>query len=639
MQLRILGPFEVVQDDIVATPTAPKQRKVLALLAVNANSVVPIDKLIDELWEDRPPDSAITTLQTYVYQLRKVLRLKGPGERPVAAVPAQGVIGLHTSANGYRLAIPDDALDSTRFVSLAERGRAAIRKGDLDNAVVLLRDALRLWRGQVLGDVDTGPVLQAAAVWLEEMRRSVLELRLDIELEMGRHYELVGELTALVAREPTHENLQAKLMLALYRCGRRSEALGAYHKAADALVNELGLEPSAHLRRLHAAVLSADRSLDLPENERIVGAASTVVPNQLPPESVRLIERTELLSSASQALSATSQVRSPILTLVGPPGSGKSAFGTQLAQRLADDYPDGQFHAEMVGPDGDPADLSDVLAGFLREIGVADSKLPESEHERRRMFRDWSRHRKLLLFLDDVTSLDQVRPLLPLGENSAVVIGSRRRLSDPLITATVAVRPLSPAGTMRMIREALGRDALPWNEQDARQLAELCDGLPLAAWKVTALLRLRPHWSIRRLVRHLTPELGRDPAAPSDAFGLAESVQRCRGTMRTEAWQAFERLAVAAQPVSVPSAAEVLAVDEDSAEELLEELVEFQLAEVEPNAHDHEDTMYFRYRFRRPVAAVAAASAPELVPISCSAEAATASVPASGFWIRPRSVS
>lgn len=597
MRIGILGPFDVVQDGAVTTPSAPKLRTVLALLAVNANSTVPTQQLIDELWGSRPPESATTTLQTYIYQLRKQHGLYSSAE--AGKVPA-----LVTAANGYQLALPADALDSAQFTQLVERGRGLVQAGEPAAASAVLREALALWRGTALEDAGAGAALQAAGVWLAEMRKSVTELRVDLDLQLGRHYELVGELTSLVAHDPTYEGFQASLMLALYRCGRRSDALQVYHRARQALASELGLSPSRRLQELHGAVLAADPSLDLstPEQETVVRAHGSAAPNQLPPSSGELVERADALVSAEQSVLAAPSAPRPVLVVVGAPGSGKSAFGVEVARQLTDAYPDGQFYAKLIQPDNTPVTPADVLGGFLREIGVAESRIPDSPADRHRMFREWASGHRILFVLDDVSTMDQVRAVVPDGGTHLVIAVSRRRLSDPSIVATVALSPLSTDGALRMIGDAVGRTKLDANRESLRRLVELCDGLPLAIRQAIALLQLRPHWSVRRLVRHLKSGLTAAHQS-ADIAGLLDSVQRTHRLMRREAREAFQRLVHAPQPLSVPGAAALMHVADGTAELLLEELVEFQLAEVdEPGAVDTDD---FHYRFRRALSDVA----------------------------------
>ncbi|MDW4905889.1 AfsR/SARP family transcriptional regulator [Streptomyces sp. ADMS] len=254
MQISLLGPLSVTVNGKNVTPTAPKPRRILALLATSANQVVRNEQLIEEVWEDRPPNSVATTLQTYIYQLRKSLRLaarsgvcdQDPGDE------------LRTFVGGYMLTLPAEDLDSLRFEQRAQRGRAQLTAGETDKASRTLREALELWRGPAMVDMNPGPVLVSEALRLEEIRKSVLELRIGADLRLGYHHELLAELIKLVASQPTHEGFQAKLMIALYRAGRRSEALQVYQQARECLVRELGVDPSGVLQRLHHAILTGD---------------------------------------------------------------------------------------------------------------------------------------------------------------------------------------------------------------------------------------------------------------------------------------------------------------------------------------------------------------------------------------------
>lgn len=258
LQINVLGPLSVFVSEMDMTPTAPKPRRVLALLAICANRVVRNEQIIEELWENSPPTSVTTTLQTYVYQLRKHLQ-RALGPQPGATDPATSE--LRTFAGGYMLSLAPEALDSLRFEQLVAQGRAALESGRTEAAARILREALALWRGPALVDVTPGPILQVEVLRLEEMSKSALELRIEADLLLGRHHELLSELVGLSARQPTHEGFQAKLMLALYRAGRRSEALGVYQGARKALVAELGVDPSGDLQRLHRAILEGDPSL------------------------------------------------------------------------------------------------------------------------------------------------------------------------------------------------------------------------------------------------------------------------------------------------------------------------------------------------------------------------------------------
>jgi DNA-binding SARP family transcriptional activator len=258
----------------MVTPTAPKPRRVLTLLALCANRVVRNEQIIEELWESRPPSSVTTTLQTYVYQLRKRLRLnvcQEPSGPQRSGLPTL----LRTFAGGYMLSLAPDALDALRFEALVQRGRVELELGNVTSASRTLGEALDLWRGPALVDVNPGPILQAEVLRLEEIRKSALELRIDADLGLGRHHELLGDLVGLVAQQPTHEGFQVRLMLALYRAGRRSDALYAYQQARQALVAELGVDPSGELQRLHRAILEGDPGLSHAPNGPTMSLAAS----------------------------------------------------------------------------------------------------------------------------------------------------------------------------------------------------------------------------------------------------------------------------------------------------------------------------------------------------------------------------
>jgi SARP family transcriptional regulator, regulator of embCAB operon len=244
MRARILGPLEVESDGHNHTPKPAKLRTVLALLLINPNANVSIDAFIEELWGQSVPRSATGTLQTYIYQLRKILcDLAGDSTE------------LLTRPSGYQLRVAPEQLDAVQFDSLVKEGRAALDRHDPALASVILHRALRLWRGRTLSGVECGTRLNAHIVRLEETRLSVLELRIAADLQIGRHRDLIGELKGLVAIHPLHEWFHARLILALHFCGRRGEALGVYQKLRRDLREELGLDPTAELQQIHRAVL------------------------------------------------------------------------------------------------------------------------------------------------------------------------------------------------------------------------------------------------------------------------------------------------------------------------------------------------------------------------------------------------
>lgn len=248
MQVNLMGTLEVLADGRDVTPATPKPRQVLAQLAVHAGKVVSADQLMDELWPDGPPASAQTTLQTYVYQLRKTFG--GGGARNNGKGP------LVTRQAGYVLDVRPEDVDVFRFEQLASAGRAALRRGEPRPAADLLRQALASWRGPALTDVRRGPRLEGYATYLEEQHMQALSLRIEADIAIGRHREVVGELRALVMRHRLHEDLYLRLMQALHHSGRRGDALQVYHQLRRVLKEELGLGPSIEVRRLQHEILA-----------------------------------------------------------------------------------------------------------------------------------------------------------------------------------------------------------------------------------------------------------------------------------------------------------------------------------------------------------------------------------------------
>lgn len=255
MTIELLGPLSVHLNRLPIMPGAAKPRQVLALLALNAGRVVTVSTLAEELWGDGPPPSAPTTLQTYILELRKrMATAMGPGRDPKRV--------LRTRHDGYLLEPGGSQIDVAEFGRLARAGRAAAEGGDHRAAAELLGRALALWRGPALVDVRMGRVLELEAMALEEARLAVLGRRIEADLILGRHADILGELSTLAAQHPMNEHFFAQLITALYRSGHIARALEEFQRLRNSLIDELGVEPSAELQRLQQAVLSRDPALD-----------------------------------------------------------------------------------------------------------------------------------------------------------------------------------------------------------------------------------------------------------------------------------------------------------------------------------------------------------------------------------------
>jgi DNA-binding SARP family transcriptional activator/ABC-type transport system substrate-binding protein/outer membrane protein assembly factor BamB len=271
LQFRILGPLQLLNQGRLVPLGGAKQRSTLAMLLLGRNHVVSRDRLIDGLWGTSPPPSAGPSLETYISRLRRVLQGNGEDARLVTQPP------------GYRLRVEPGELDLERFETLLEQARTARAAGDFKGARNALRDALSLFRGAPLEDLVHAPFAQAEIGRLEEARLGALEQRLEADLAVGRHAEVVGELESLVARHPFREVLWGQLMLALYRSGRQGEAVLAFDRARRTLAEELGVDPSTPLRQLHLQVLQQDPALEILTESTAAAAvaASTRAPSAL----------------------------------------------------------------------------------------------------------------------------------------------------------------------------------------------------------------------------------------------------------------------------------------------------------------------------------------------------------------------
>lgn len=250
----MLGALRLAHGNRSCVPTSPKGRQLLALLMVNANQLVPVHACVDELWQADPPKSAVSTLQTYVLQIRRLLRA-------VPTVGGQEVLTTHNRS--YQLHVPAESFDRTVFDSVVARARTAVDQGDDRRAAELFDSALGLWRGAALAGVPDGPTIAVHRIDLEETRFGVLEQRIEAYLRLGRHHELLAELRTLADTHPLHENVQAQFMVALYRSGRQEQAITMFHRLRTLLRDQLGLDPVPRMQRLHEAILAADPMLEV----------------------------------------------------------------------------------------------------------------------------------------------------------------------------------------------------------------------------------------------------------------------------------------------------------------------------------------------------------------------------------------
>ncbi|WP_143658956.1 BTAD domain-containing putative transcriptional regulator [Streptomyces sp. SA15] len=495
-------------DDV--TPSAPKLRQVLALLVLNANSLVSVDQLCEELWEDRPPLSALTTLQTYIYQLRRRLLLAtGQHGASFGSRPPRGCPALLTRVGGYELRLDDkQSVDAYRFEQLAEQGMAQHRAGGGEEAARTLKEALSLWHGGALVDVITGRRLSAWSTQLEERRKSVQEQRFSLELELGRHQAVLDELAEAFRAHPTHEAFAGQLMRALHRCGRRPDALNTFRTLRGHLVEELGLEPSAQLQRLHQEVLADRGHLRGPAATKTESATTgrRLVPGpaQLPADIGDFIGRGRELDQLETFLgSDRASTGMRVVEVHGPPGVGKSAFAVRAAHRLRPRFPDGQLFIDLSAVGEGSQQLADVLSACLGACGIQREKQPSGLDELSRLFRTWTADRRVLVVVDDVLTASQIRAVLPGGSGCAVIATNRYRAHSLSTGRKIVLPALSAEESLQLYDRVAGERSRQEDPAAVHELMGLCEGLPLAVRAVAGRLTARPGWSAARLALRL----------------------------------------------------------------------------------------------------------------------------------------
>jgi DNA-binding SARP family transcriptional activator/Tfp pilus assembly protein PilF len=601
VEFRVLGPLEVTVGPERLDLGGTRQQVVLAVLVLNAGTVVSIGRLQEAIYgEDLPPTSR-SQAQISISSLRRLL-----------ASQSQSSV-ITTRAHGYLLQVGDGQLDSLRFADLTSAARAAREAGDPGRAVACYRDALRLWRGPALEGIDS-QVVRAAASRLDELRITTNEERLALELDLGRHHELVGELAELVAASPLRERLRAQLMLALYRCGRTAEALQAYRDTRRTMVDELGIEPGEELRRLEHSILTSDPAIDLPagrvrlapegqqpdgqppqgqqpdgqprgRNQPEGPQPDRQVPSLLPADIADFTGRSEQVSEIRRRLLRRGRRQAgqtlPIVVLVGQAGVGKTSLAVHAAHGLAGQFPDGQLFADLHGTASRRVAPVQVLERFLRALGMSGPQIPEDLDERAEMYRGLLAGRRILVVLDDAVGESQVTPLLPGSAAAAVLITSRARLAGLPGAAHVEVNVLDLRQSLSLLARIAGPARVRAQPEAVAAVARYCGHLPLALRIAGARLSAHPHWSVRQLRDRLADEARRLDELRHGDMGVRASISLTYQGASDQARCLLRRLALLEAPAfSSWVSAALLDLPLQEAEDVLEDLVRAQLVET-----------------------------------------------------------
>jgi DNA-binding SARP family transcriptional activator len=492
---RILGPLEVRADQGWTKIGAAKQRSVLATLLLRPGEPVSTDVLIDEVWPDKPPAKAANLVSVYVHHLRRRI-----GD-------ADGKV-LITRAPGYQVVLGPGELDADQFAGLVTEGRQALASGAPDRAVDLLTEALGLWRGPALADVPATSLVAAEADRLGQSRLEALELRAEASLACGRFAEVLPEVRRLLADHPLQEKLWALQMRALYGAGRQAEALEVYEQARNKIADELGVDPGAELRQLYHQILNAE------DVQAVIPAARAElvpgpVPAQLPADIRDFTGRSGQVEQLHELLAGADGEDSPgavrVVLVMGSGGLGKTALAVHAAHLLASRFPDGQLYANLLGAT-QPVAAAEVLARFLRDLGMEGHRIPLGEEERAAHFRTRLAGKQVLIVLDDARDAAQVQPLLPGSASCAVLVTARGTLPELVGSEVIDLDVLPRPEARALFGVVAGEERVAAEPAATEAVLKACAGLPLAIRIAGARLARRGAGTVRALAERLSDE-------------------------------------------------------------------------------------------------------------------------------------
>ncbi|GLZ41824.1 BTAD domain-containing putative transcriptional regulator [Actinokineospora sp. NBRC 105648] len=554
IRIEIVGPLRATVDGVPVTPSQPKLRQLLSLLAVDPGAVVRHETITDELWSGPPSVKLARITQTYVSQLRKLF---GTAEACV-----------HTPKVGYRLELrAPDYLDAERLTRLRETAEAHLRAADPVAAAQVLGTAVGLCRGEVLSDVSLGPVLRLAKARLDLLRVGVLERYLRVQLDLGRPDAVLALADRIVREDPRHEQLYASLLLGFALVGQRARATDLFHDVRARLARESGLEPGQALRSAFEQALRYEPAAPV----------ATVRPLRARPEQIapvgELVGRDKQVESARAELTRTRRTRPAVLAVVGAPGAGTTTFCARVADEVRASYPDGRLSADVA--DRGPAE---VLAGFLVALRP-DAPVPDGVTARARLFRRHTADSRLLVVLDNVDDRVDLSVLMPGSPDSALLLGCAARL--PAGIPAVELPRMSAEDLLALFATRVGPARVEREPAAAWSLVSRCSGLPLAAAVLAELARYRPHWSLGRLAQRLAA----DPLLAAGPLDLAASVARSASGLTPPQWAALVRLAhrdPRPDTVTADWTARALALPRTTATALLERLSLVRLADQAP---------------------------------------------------------
>jgi DNA-binding SARP family transcriptional activator/tetratricopeptide (TPR) repeat protein len=577
MRFALLGPVQVHGEDGPLEVRGAVRRTLLAALLMHADTVVSADRLSEYLWGENQPSSATSSLYNQIMRLRLIF---GDGGERIRAI-----------SPGYLIQVEPGELDLHLFTEHCGAGRRALVGGQWASAADAYAAALALWRGQPLADVPNlsdHPLIRQ----LDETRLQAVQGRIEADLNLARHKDLIGELRALTESYPLREAFREQLMLALYRSGRQAEALEAYLAQRQALVEELGVEPSAALRDLHARILDSDPALDIPAPRTEAGpaagraahAARTAPPRQLPADTRvftgRGRELGELLALAGKAPAGNAAGMVVISALDGMAGVGKSALAVHAAHHVSESFPDGQLFVDLRGHTGglEPLRPQEALHQLLRSLDVPPQQIPESLDARAAIYRSRLSGTRTLIVLDNAAGSAQVRPLLPAEKGCFVLITSRTVLSGLDDAHLVSLDVLPEPDAVELLVKTAGPGRVRPQDPAVAELVALCGRVPLAIRIVGARLRHRRTLSVQALVARLRDDSSRLGHLRDEDRSLTALFDASYASLYEDEQRMFRSLGLISGPdTDTYAAAHLLGTDPRSAERLLESLLDRNL--------------------------------------------------------------
>ncbi|MEV6342669.1 BTAD domain-containing putative transcriptional regulator [Actinoplanes sp. NPDC051851] len=547
IEVRVLGTIDARIDGRPVVLGGYQQQAVLAMLVAARGRVVPVDRIIDQLWEDAAPERPQASLQVYISRLRRLLEPDRPPRTPPTV--------LVSEASGYALRLPDDAVDSWAFEQdlrrVQEMRPLGLSPASAEKALTLLRGAMDRWHGRPYEQFADEPWAQASITRLAEAYRVAQERILVCHMVLGRHGEAVLVAQALTEAEPFRGQAWRLLAIALWANHRSAEALDALRRHRRYLADELGLEPEPALAELERGILEQrgevlEEALTFGLERKPAPAAATgefpVRPAQLPRSPGTFSARETALAELTRHTGDPEGA--PLVVVSGVGGVGKTTLAVRWAHQAADRFPDGQLYAELrgYGPEDAPAAPGDVLHGFLTALGVPDHRVPTGDAERTALFRSALAGRRMLLVLDNARDAEQVRPLLPGAAGCAVVVTSRGRLSGLEVSdgaRTVHLDGFDAEEARAYLRARLGPAMTDGSPASRDAIVARCGGLPLALAVVCARV-VSSGFPLSTVAAELTGEEGLDAFGPDLRAVFSWSYRR----LPTAAARLFRHLAL-----------------------------------------------------------------------------------------------